>query len=90
MYINYYNKTVLFPEFVGEESSQFNSARQVEEFMKDEAQVFAMFASMQIEGKTTLEDLPIICEFQDVFHDDITELPPERESGVRHKISTRY
>lgn len=50
MYINYYNKTMLFPEFVGQESMEFNSARQVEEFMKDEAQVFVMFASLQIKG----------------------------------------
>lgn len=79
MYINYYNKTILFPEFVEEKSLQFIFVRQVEEFMKDEAQVFVMIASLQIEGKAMLEDLPIVCDFPYVFHDNITDLPPERE-----------
>lgn len=70
---------MLFSEFVGEESLQFNSARHVEEFMKDESQVFAMFTSLHIEGKMILEDFPIVYELPDVFPDDITELPPERE-----------
>ncbi|XP_050877856.1 uncharacterized protein LOC127081669 [Lathyrus oleraceus] len=60
MYINHYNKIVLFPEFIEEKIMHFISSRQVEEFMKDEAQVFAMFASLQVEGKATLKDLPIV------------------------------
>lgn len=40
-----------FLEFVEEKGAQFISARQIEEFMKDEAQVFVMFSSLQIEGK---------------------------------------
>lgn len=47
--------------------------------MKDEAQVFVMFSSLKIEGKVTLEDIPIVCEFPYVFPDDITDLLPERE-----------
>ncbi|XP_050896160.1 uncharacterized protein LOC127102881 [Lathyrus oleraceus] len=79
MYINYYNKTILFPEFVKEKGSQFISARQVEEFMKYEAQVFVMFVSLQVKGKATLDELPIACEFPYMFPGDITDLPPERE-----------
>lgn len=48
MYINYYNKTMLFPEFVEEKSVQFIFVRDVEEFMKEEAHVFVMFSSLQI------------------------------------------
>lgn len=51
-----------FPEFVKEKGSQFISAGQVEEFMKDEAKVFVMFSSFQIKGKVTLNDLSIVCE----------------------------
>lgn len=46
-----------------EKDPQFISARQVEEFLKDEAQVFVMFASLQIKEKSMLDDLPIVCEF---------------------------
>ena len=38
-----------------------------------------MFDSLQIEGNGTLEDLSVVCEFLDVFPDDITYLPPLRE-----------
>lgn len=53
--------------------------RQVEELKKDEAQVFAMFSYLEIEGKAALEDFPIVCEFPNLFPDDITDLLPERE-----------
>ncbi|XP_050877531.1 uncharacterized protein LOC127081304 [Lathyrus oleraceus] len=70
---------VLFPEFVEEKGPQFIFSRQVEEFLKYEAQVFMMFASLKIKGKSMLNDLPIVCEFPDVFLDDIPNIPLERE-----------
>lgn len=67
-----------FHEFE-EENSKFISASQVEEFLKDEAQVFAMFASFKVESKTVMVDMYVVCEFPYVFLDDITDLPPKIE-----------
>ncbi|MCI79486.1 cellular nucleic acid-binding protein, partial [Trifolium medium] len=38
-----------------------------------------MFASLRMEEKFEVDALPIVCEFADVFPDDILHLPPERE-----------
>ncbi|MCI36413.1 retrotransposon protein, partial [Trifolium medium] len=41
--------------------------------------MFMMFASLKLEGEVKVEELPIVCEFPDVFLEDIFDLPPERE-----------
>ncbi|XP_050920262.1 uncharacterized protein LOC127137898 [Lathyrus oleraceus] len=76
IHINCYDKIVLFPEYVEEEVSKFMSANQLEELMKDEAQVFTMFASLKLESKAIIDELPVMCQFPDVFPDDIIDLPP--------------
>ncbi|MCI53788.1 cellular nucleic acid-binding protein, partial [Trifolium medium] len=38
-----------------------------------------MFASLWMEEKTGVEAFPVVCEFADVFPDDIVDLPPDRE-----------
>ena len=63
--INCYNKMVRFPEVDDDGEVRFLSARQVGELVKDEAQIFVVFASLQAEGKVVSMDLPVVCEFQD-------------------------
>lgn len=70
---------MLFPKFVKEDDSKFISTSQVVEFLKNEAQMFAMFDSLKVESKTTMIDIPVVCEFLDVFPDDIIDLPLEQE-----------
>ncbi|MCI88189.1 cellular nucleic acid-binding protein, partial [Trifolium medium] len=43
------------------------------------AEMFMMFASLKIEGGVKMEEVPIVCEFPDVFPEDISDVPPERE-----------
>ncbi|MCI55220.1 cellular nucleic acid-binding protein, partial [Trifolium medium] len=38
-----------------------------------------MFASLMMEEKSEIDALPVVCEFADVFSEDISDLPPERE-----------
>ncbi|MCI72229.1 cellular nucleic acid-binding protein, partial [Trifolium medium] len=38
-----------------------------------------MFASLRVEEKTKVDALSVVCEFADVFPDDILDLPLERE-----------
>lgn len=79
VYINFYNKYVLFPYFVTEEDSMFIFASQVEKFLKGEEKVFAMFASLKFETGEVVGNLRVVCDILDVFPDDISDLPPERE-----------
>lgn len=70
---------MLFPEFIQEEDLRFICTSQVEEFLKDEAQVFAMFASFKFETKAVMIDLSVVWEFPYVFPGDIIDLPTKRE-----------
>ncbi|MCI48636.1 cellular nucleic acid-binding protein, partial [Trifolium medium] len=38
-----------------------------------------MFASLIMEEKSEVDLLLVVCEFPDVFPEDISDLPPERE-----------
>ncbi|XP_050887787.1 uncharacterized protein LOC127092937 [Lathyrus oleraceus] len=57
----------------------FVSIEQVNEFVKDDAEVFMILAFMKIEGKVVIIELPVVCDFLEVFLDDISDFPPERE-----------
>lgn len=60
IYINNYSKAVLFPEFMEEKDPLFISASQMREFLKDETQVFVMFASLHIGSKISMVDLHVV------------------------------
>jgi hypothetical protein len=38
-----------------------------------------MFASLKLEGEVRINELPIVQEFSDVFPEDVSDVPPERE-----------
>lgn len=50
--INYIDKTMLFPEPGEEKISRFVTVDQVMVSLKEEAQVFVMFASLKVEGES--------------------------------------
>ncbi|XP_050897480.1 uncharacterized protein LOC127104338 [Lathyrus oleraceus] len=62
----------------------FLFAKKVEEFLKEETQVFSLFASLGINSKAVMGELPVVCDFPEVFLDDIICFPPERESDEDH------
>lgn len=72
VHINCYNKTTSFMK-IEEEEYMLVSAKQVREFLKDEALVFV--ASLNVNGKPTVADIPVVCDFPEVFLDDICDLP---------------
>lgn len=74
VHVNYFDKTVIFPEIGESGKPVFISAKKVEEFLKDDAQVFVMFSSLRIDSKVALVELPVICNFSKVFPDDISDL----------------
>ncbi|XP_050896243.1 uncharacterized protein LOC127102980 [Lathyrus oleraceus] len=81
VYIKCFAKTVMFPELRGNGELMFVSAKQVEEFVKKEAHVFAMFASLEIDIKVAMGELSVVCDFPELFPDYISDLPPECEVG---------
>ncbi|MCI84030.1 cellular nucleic acid-binding protein, partial [Trifolium medium] len=47
--------------------------------LKAQEDMFVMFASLRMEEMSEVDALPVVCEFADVFPDDNSDLPPERE-----------
>ncbi|XP_050890065.1 uncharacterized protein LOC127095414 [Lathyrus oleraceus] len=79
VYINYLDKSVMFPEFKVGGYMMFMSAKKVDKALKYDACVFMMFSSLKDENKVVVGDLSIVSDFSEVFPDDISGLPPKRE-----------
>ncbi|XP_058755281.1 uncharacterized protein LOC131628457 [Vicia villosa] len=62
-----------------EELADYLVAKELRALLEDEAKVFAMFASLYVESKTSIIELLVSCEFPEIFPHDISELPPKRE-----------
>ncbi|XP_050895706.1 uncharacterized protein LOC127102379 [Lathyrus oleraceus] len=45
---------------------------------EDEAKSFSMFASVSVESQANIEGLPVVCEFPEVFPDDMFGFSPKR------------
>lgn len=83
VHINCFAKTVSFLEF-DTSDELFVSAKQVNEFVKVDVEMFMILASMKAETKAALDELPVESDFPEVFPNDISDLPPER--GVEFSI----
>ncbi|XP_058775522.1 uncharacterized protein LOC131649782 [Vicia villosa] len=79
VHINCYNKTLRFPKFGDNEELMLLTAKQVSECLRDEVVMFAVFALLQSNHEATSVELPFVCEFPEVFLDDISDLPPKCE-----------
>jgi len=77
--ISYLNKSITFFKLVNEVGGTYLTAEQVKQSLDGEACLFMMFASLKESGEKGVSDLSIVQVFPEVFPDDITDLPPERE-----------
>ncbi|CAJ2636548.1 unnamed protein product [Trifolium pratense] len=77
VHINCCEQTVVFPK--PEESLHLMSKKEVVESLKEPVEVYALFASLKMEGEVKVEELPVVCEFPDVFPEDVSDVPPKRE-----------
>ncbi|MCI80045.1 cellular nucleic acid-binding protein, partial [Trifolium medium] len=75
VHINCCAKTVVFPK--PKEEPQLLNKKQVKESVKESAELFAVFASLKLESKVKVKDLPVVCEFPDVFPGEVSDVPPE-------------
>ncbi|XP_050889939.1 uncharacterized protein LOC127095265 [Lathyrus oleraceus] len=78
VHINYFDKPVSFLEF-DTSDELFMSTKQVDEFMRDDAEVFMILASMKTKSKATIGELFVVCDFPEVFSNDISDFPLKRE-----------
>lgn len=79
VHINCYNNTVRFSSAEEEGRTELLSKKQLKEFIEEEALVFLLMASLSVESQAVIADLPMVCNFPEVFPDEIPSAPPERE-----------
>ncbi|GAU43227.1 hypothetical protein TSUD_241170 [Trifolium subterraneum] len=77
VHINCCEKTVIFPKSEG--SLFLMNGEEVKESLNDHGELFMVFGSLKLEGGAKLNEIPVVSEFSDVFPEDISDLPPERE-----------
>ncbi|WJX89958.1 hypothetical protein P8452_71908 [Trifolium repens] len=77
VHINCCEKVITFPKL--EEESKLMSGKEVRESLLEHGELFAMFASLKIENEVGIKELPVVQEFPDVFPEDVSDMPPERE-----------
>src|ERR1043165_8554464 len=78
VHINYFEKTVIFPEEARVEDVTM-SVKQMNSAVKDGAVVFMLYSSTEVKGKAKSDEILVVNEFPEVFPEDVNELPPERE-----------
>lgn len=47
--------------------------------LREDDQMLMMFASLRVESEVVSVELHVVCEFPDVFPEDISNFPPEQE-----------
>jgi len=77
--INYLTKSIRFSKKVDEVGGKFLTAEQVKKSLDGEASMFMMFASLKESGEKGVSNLPVVQECPEVFPNDISNLPLERE-----------
>ncbi|XP_028754094.1 uncharacterized protein LOC114713594 [Neltuma alba] len=77
------NKRLVFPnsQKINEIEPELNfiSITQAEKWLQKGCQGYMVFFSLQAEATVNLDEIPVVREFPEVFPDDISGLPPERE-----------
>ncbi|XP_050897206.1 uncharacterized protein LOC127104028 [Lathyrus oleraceus] len=77
--INYFDKSMKFLESEESTKSSFMTVRQVGMFLRESAQLFMLFVFLREGNEIMIMDLTFVCEFTEVFPDDISDFPSEHE-----------
>ncbi|XP_004514614.1 uncharacterized protein [Cicer arietinum] len=73
--VDFFSKTIEFMESEERDKPSNMSTNHVKAFLKEDAQLYMILASLEFEEKVVIRDVPIVCEFSK----NVTSLPPERE-----------
>jgi hypothetical protein len=77
--LNCFEQKVIFDDFGENRDKTFISANQAVASVKEGAQAYMILSNLEVETKVSINDIPVVREFSDVFPEDLFGLPPERE-----------
>jgi hypothetical protein len=79
VHINCFSKTVYFSSAEEESGVEFLTTKQLKQLARDGILMFSLMASLSIKHQVAIDKLQVVCEFPEVFPDEIPDVPPERE-----------
>ena len=59
--------------------AEFLSTKQLKHLERDGIMMFSLMASLSIKNQAAIDKLQVVCDFPEVFPDEIPDVPPERE-----------
>jgi len=77
--INCFSKKVHFSSAEEESGAEFLTNKQLKQLERDGITMFSLMVSLSIENQVVIDRLQVVCDFPDVFPDEIPDVPPERE-----------
>nr|KYP37927.1 Transposon Ty3-I Gag-Pol polyprotein [Cajanus cajan] len=77
--LNCADKSIVFGEPIEKVSKDYLTANQVKVSLQEDTQVYMLLASLNSKSNVLVNELPVMCDFSDVFYDDMSSLPPTRE-----------
>jgi len=79
VHINCFSKTVYFSSAEEESGAEFLSTKQLKQLERDGILMFSLMASLSVENLAVIDKLQVVCDFPEVFPEEIPDVPPERE-----------
>jgi hypothetical protein len=62
-----------------ESGAEFLSTKQLKQLERDGILMFSFMASLSLESQAVIDKLRVVCDFPEVFPDEIPDVPSERE-----------
>ena len=66
-----------------ESGAEFLSTKQLKQLERDGMLMFSLMASLSLENQAVIDKLQVVCNFPEVFPDEIPDVPPERSEERR-------
>ncbi|RHN45425.1 putative nucleotidyltransferase, Ribonuclease H [Medicago truncatula] len=79
VHINCFSKSVYFSSAEEESGAEFLATKQLKQMERDGILMFSLMASLSMENQVVIDKLQVVCDFPEVFPDEIPDVPPERE-----------
>jgi len=79
VHINCFSKSVYFSSVEEESGAEFLPTKQLKQLERDGIMMFSLMASLSIENEAAIDKLQVVCDFSEVFLNEIPDMPLERE-----------
>jgi hypothetical protein len=79
VHINCFSKSMYFSSAEEESGAEFLTTKQLKQLERDGILMFSLMASLSVENQEVIDKLQVVCDFPEVFLDEIPDFPPERE-----------